>query len=135
MDTDQLTGLGTKEAWDHATGTAASALRARDVVGYVVLSIEVEVPTDDQVQLVAATVRSSIRSTDVLCRVGKEEFRALLPDALETDVTEITARIADKLTTAKIGWAVYNGDWAATVKQARERAHAAGRGKVHVVAA
>jgi diguanylate cyclase (GGDEF)-like protein len=149
--TDQLTGMGTRSAWDSALVATASALRARDVDGYGVLSVDVDdlklvndkwghAAGDSLLQLVASIVRSSLRATDVLCRVGGDEFLCLLPDALEADMLEIADRVAEAMARAEvidcgvepsvsIGWAIYDGDWAATVRTADERMYAIKRRK------
>jgi GGDEF domain-containing protein len=115
--TDKLTGLGNKAAWERALGATASAIRARDVFGYVVLSVEVDEPTDERVCKVASAFRASIRATDVVCRMGRSHFLALLPDALDEDASQVAARVA-ATTGVSVGSAAFDGDWDATIRTA-----------------
>jgi diguanylate cyclase (GGDEF)-like protein len=148
---DQLTGVGTRSAWDSALVATVSALRARDVAGYGVLSVDVDdlkmvndkwghTAGDNLLRLVATILRSKLRGTDVLCRVGGDEFLCLLPDAFESDMLDISNRVTEAMKDAEvtdcgvaprvsIGWAVYDGDWATTVRTADERMYADKRRK------
>jgi diguanylate cyclase len=48
---------------------------------------------DEALRLIASVIRSSIRSTDVVGRVGNSEFGVFLPDASEENAVEIAERI------------------------------------------
>lgn len=52
---------------------------------------------DDALQTFAACVQRSLRKTDVLARVGGDEFFALLPGAREKDVAQILKMLWDNL--------------------------------------
>jgi diguanylate cyclase len=48
---------------------------------------------DEALRLIASVIRSSIRSSDVVGRVGSSEFGIFLPDASEENAVEIAERI------------------------------------------
>ena len=157
--TDSLTGLGNHAAWEWAKTSppplAPSSPRRVLPQTYALLSADVDdlksindrhghAAGDAALKAAADALRFSLRPTDVLCRVGGDEFVAVLPNVDERRAQRIVRRIDELLSTSRptehgpaprvsIGWAVYDGDWDATMRLAdqrmyrRKRRGAAGR--------
>lgn len=98
--TDTLTGLRNRREFDHA-------LRAIPRRPFAIFSLDVDhlkETNDDHgheagdalIRAVASTVALLVRGSDVLARVGGDEFAAILPD-IEADNT---ARVAERFRTA-----------------------------------
>jgi diguanylate cyclase (GGDEF)-like protein len=147
---DPLTGVGNRAAWEHIK-TAPPALgtsRTRKPLAatYVVLSADVDhlkqindryghAAGDSVLRIAADMLRLSLRPTDVLCRVGGDEFLALLPNVDERGARRIVRRISDEMASWRptehglapqisLGWGLYEGDWDAAVKMADDRMYA-----------
>ena len=144
---DPLTGVGNRAAW-HA---ALAAVPAGTEKSYSVLSADVDGlkqvndayghPTGDNLlRLAAGELRATLRECDVVCRVGGDEFLALLANAGEHEASAAAERVAATLTGTRLndlgltaslsmGWAAFDGDWPSTVQRADERMYAAKRQK------
>jgi diguanylate cyclase (GGDEF)-like protein len=146
---DSLTGVGNRTAWDMATASppplAAGVSRSRRSLPttYAVLSADVDhlkqtndahghVAGDAVLRSSANLLRNSLRPTDVLCRVGGDEFLALLPNVDDRGAKRIVRRIGAVMDTWRpteqgvapalsLGWAIYDGDWDAAVCLADRR--------------
>jgi diguanylate cyclase (GGDEF)-like protein len=142
---DSLTGLGNRAAWDHALAQATGQPAAR----YAVLSVDLDHlkhvndsfghSAGDAVLRGAANVlRSVLRQSDLVCRVGGDEFMCLLPDAGEVEARAVIRRIERAASTWRLtehalrphmsmGWAAFESDWPQTLKAADERMYASKR--------
>jgi GGDEF domain-containing protein len=83
-------------------------------------------------------LRSTLRANDLLCRVGGDEFLALCPDADANAARQIVRRVERAMASWRLtehglmprlslGWAVFDGDWPATVRAADRRMYAVKR--------
>jgi diguanylate cyclase (GGDEF)-like protein len=90
---------------------------------------------DSVLRTSADMLRLSLRPTDVLCRVGGDEFLALLPNVDERGARRIVKRIGEAMENWRptehgitpalsIGWALFEGDWDSAVKLADDRMYA-----------
>jgi diguanylate cyclase (GGDEF)-like protein len=125
--TDELTGLANRVAWNEAI-EAESARRARYRRPVVVLSADVDHlkaindahghQAGDELLVAAANVlREELRNTDLVARVGGDEFGALLPETDAATMQAITMRINEACAewrgsvpevrlSMSVGWAV-----------------------------
>jgi diguanylate cyclase (GGDEF)-like protein len=141
---DPLTGIGNRAAWVAAlesvpTGTTRYAVLSADVDGLKMVNDAYGHATGDNLlRLAAGELRSTLRESDVVCRVGGDEFLALLADAGESEAEAVAKRIAAALSAARlndegltaslsIGWAAFDGDWDSTTETADERMYASRR--------
>ncbi len=108
--TDQLTGLASRVQWEEAL-TAEEARWQRYGHGVVLVSMDLNGLKeandryghgvgDELLRTAAQIVRSSLRASDVVARIGGDEFGALL---LETDAAGATALHA-RIETASRAW-------------------------------
>ena len=134
---DPLTGVGNRAAWEQvktsppplATSRTSKPLAAT----YVVLSADVDhlkqindrhghAAGDSVLRSAADLLRMSLRPTDLLCRVGGDEFLAVLPNVDERGARRIVRRISDAMGSWRatehgvtpaisLGWALHEGDW------------------------
>jgi len=151
--TDPLTGVGNRAAWEIAI-SAPPPVPFRSGRGapapaqptYAVLSADLDdlkqindkhghAAGDAALCAAAALLGSVLRAGDVLCRVGGDEFLALLPGATERQARKVVERIADQIELRRdskrmvvpsmsVGWAAFDGDWPSTVRRADERMYA-----------
>jgi diguanylate cyclase (GGDEF)-like protein len=144
--TDPLTGIGNRAAWDAAL---ASPPQAAAPGAYSVISADLDGlkyindhyghgAGDAVIRGAADIILSTLRASDVLCRVGGDEFLALCPDVDANAAREIVRRIERAMASWRItehglmprlslGWAVFDGDWPATVRAADQRMYAVKR--------
>ena len=142
-ETDSLTGIGNRTAWDAAVAATGPAQDGRE---HVVLSMDVDdlkyvndhyghAAGDALLSVVAATLRSTLRSEDVVTRVGGDEFLALLPNSGAHEARLVTSRIYRRMRSRlvtensitpriSVGWATFEDDWATTVCAADKRMYA-----------
>jgi len=149
---DPLTGIGNRAAWEAAIADPP-CLSGREQDGrassnprYAVLSADLDdlkqindehghAVGDTVLRAAASLLRSTLRATDVLCRVGGDEFLAMLPGAGEREARRVAERVAHEMTTWRVtehglrpslslGWAVFDGDWQSTVLTADRRMYA-----------
>lgn len=157
--TNSLTKLGNRAAWEWAKASppplVASSARRPLPQSYAVLSADVDdlktindehghAAGDAALKAAADLLRFTLRPTDVVCRIGGDEFVALLPNVDERRAKRIVRRITEAISEQRpsehgpqprvsIGWAIYDGDWDAAVgvadqrmyRQKRSRARAA----------
>jgi diguanylate cyclase (GGDEF)-like protein len=108
--TDELTGLANRVAWSEALARETGR-RARYGHPVVVLSVDVDrlketndryghTAGDELLVAAAAILRRNLRETDVIARVGGDEFAALLP---ETDGAEME-RLLERMQAACDAW-------------------------------
>jgi diguanylate cyclase (GGDEF)-like protein len=138
--TDPLTGIGNRAAWEAAL---VEPPRAESPEAYAVISADLDGlkyindhyghgAGDTVIRGAADVLLSTLRASDVLCRVGGDEFLALLPDVDATTAREIADRIERAMASWRVtehglmprlslGWAVFDGDWLQTVRAADRR--------------
>src|SRR5215204_2474843 len=63
--------------------------KVNDVFGHAV--------GDDVLAELADHLRATVRSSDVVCRIGGEEFAVIVPDSEEEQTTALAARLAERL--------------------------------------
>jgi diguanylate cyclase (GGDEF)-like protein len=63
--------------------------KVNDVFGHAV--------GDEVLAELADHLRATVRSTDVVCRIGGEEFAVIVPDSEEEQTTALAARLAERL--------------------------------------
>ena len=144
--TDPLTGIGNRAAWDAAL---AAPPRVASHGAYSVISADLDGlkyindhyghgAGDAVIRGAADMLLSTLRASDVLCRVGGDEFLALLADVDANAVREIVRRIERAMGSWRLtehglmprlslGWAVFDGDWPQTVRAADRRMYAVKR--------
>jgi diguanylate cyclase (GGDEF)-like protein len=144
--TDPLTGIGNRAAWDAAL---ASPPRTTSHGAYSVISADLDGlkyindhyghgAGDAVIRGAADMLLSTLRASDVLCRVGGDEFLALCPDVDANAAREIVRRVERAMASWRLtehglmprlslGWAVFDGDWPATVRAADRRMYAVKR--------
>jgi diguanylate cyclase (GGDEF)-like protein len=144
--TDPLTGIGNRAAWEaalvappRATASGAYAVISADLDGLKYINDHYGHGAGDAVIRGAADMLlSTLRAGDVLCRVGGDEFLALLPDVDATAVREVVRRIERAMASWRLtehglmprlslGWAVFDGDWPQTVRAADRRMYSVKR--------
>ncbi len=144
--TDPLTGIGNRAAWDAAL---AAAPRTSAQGAYSIISADLDGlkyindhyghgAGDTVIRGAADMLRSTLRANDVLCRVGGDEFLALCPNVDASAAREIVRRVERAMVSWRLtehglmprlslGWAVFEGDWPATVRAADRRMYAVKR--------
>lgn len=144
--TDSLTGIGNRAAWDAALDSpprvsahGAYSVISADLDGLKYINDHYGHGAGDAVIRGAADMLlSALRTGDVLCRVGGDEFLALLPDVDANAVREVVRRIERAMGSWRLtehglmprlslGWAVFDGDWPQTVRAADRRMYAVKR--------
>jgi diguanylate cyclase (GGDEF)-like protein len=134
--TDPLTGVGNRAAWEFAVSTTERSRR------YAVLSADLDdlklindryghSAGDQALRAAANLLRSELRADDVVCRVGGDEFLALLLGAGAREARAAAKRVraaaaisldeAQPRLSLSVGWAVVEDDWAAAIHKADER--------------
>ena len=125
--TDALTGLGNRVAWTDALEVEATR-RARYGRPVVVMTVDVDglkrandrfghVGGDELLTAAASILRSNLRDSDVVARIGGDEFGILLPETEPDAMPGLVARIQAACTawrgpdpdlrlSLSIGWAV-----------------------------
>jgi diguanylate cyclase (GGDEF)-like protein len=152
--TDPLTGIGNRAAWEAAL---ASPPKTEKHDLYSVISADLDGlkfindhyghgAGDAVIRGAADMLLSTLRADDVLCRVGGDEFLALLPDVDGNEVREIVRRLERAMASWRftehglmprlsIGWAVFDGDWPQTIRNADRRMYTVKRQHNGTVAA
>ncbi len=103
--TDALTSLPNRRAFDDAM-TQQAALNQRNGTRFGLIHLDVDHfkqlndrwghPAGDQVlKTVAAAIRQAARQTDLVARVGGEEFSVVLPDSSANEVMAASERIRE----------------------------------------
>ena len=138
--TDPLTGIGNRAAWEVAL---VEPPRAASHDAYAVISADLDGlkyindhyghgAGDAVIRGAADMLLSTLRASDVLCRVGGDEFLALLPDVDAATAREIVRRVERAMASWRLtehglmprlslGWAVFDGDWSQTIRAADRR--------------
>ncbi len=108
-ETDALTGLYNHRAFhDRLRQALLSASAAHDTVAVVMLDLDDFKKVNDVyghgvgdhlLQQVAEVLRASVRQSDVVCRVGGEEFAVILPGGDLRSSTVLAERIGEQLAT------------------------------------
>jgi diguanylate cyclase (GGDEF)-like protein len=106
-ETDALTGLYNHRAFhDRLRAALLEASAAHDTVAVVMLDLDDFKKVNDVyghgvgdhlLNQVADVLRTSVRTTDVVCRVGGEEFAVILPSGDLRSATALAERIGDAL--------------------------------------
>ena len=101
--TDQLTGLGNRKRFDRAMDEAMVTAEANgSPFGLLVCDIDHFKKfndthghqTGDQVlRLVASTIKASLKSKDIACRYGGDEFCVILPETAEANAIDVANTI------------------------------------------
>ena len=109
-DTDPLTGLWNRRRFIAELELHLARSRRYGAAGAVMLLDIDELKHindthghragDAAITATAATLRSRLRSSDVIARIGGDEFAALLPAATEPDAASLCAAILDAIRTA-----------------------------------
>jgi len=102
---DELTGIGNRRYFElHAEKLIALVLREQNPAYLVMLDIDRFKQLNDTyghpfgdtvLTALAKLLRESVRSSDVLCRYGGEEFFIMLPFTGESDALEFCARLQE----------------------------------------
>ena len=148
--TDPLTGLGNRRRWQEQVALELErARRSGSGLALAVLDLDRfkdvndllgHAAGDDVLRDVAQVFASSVRSIDVLARLGGEEFGIALPDVARDDAVAIVERVRTGLPrriTCSAGLAVWDGVESAAALQGRAdaamyRAKSAGRDRLVV---
>lgn len=144
---DPLTGVGNRAAWESVKAAPPPLETSRTKrplpASYGVISADVDqlkqindrfghAAGDAVLRSAAELLRTSLRPTDVLCRVGGDEFLAVLPNVDERHARRIVRRVEAAMDESlpaehglrpaiSLGWAIYEGDWDAAVTRADQR--------------
>jgi diguanylate cyclase (GGDEF)-like protein len=130
--TDELTGLPNRRAWnEHLVQALARSRRSREPTSVLLLDLNGFKEVNDRkghaagdqlLIAVSSSWRGAVRDTDVLGRLGGDEFGVVLERADQTAAAEVAARLR-KVTpaphTAAAGLAVWDGDESAADLLAR----------------
>jgi len=105
--TDSLTGLANRRSWDEQLVRAiAHAERTNETVSVVICDLddlklvndrEGHAAGDQFLRDVADRWRDGARASDLVARIGGDEFALLLPGADETGATEVVSRLLEHL--------------------------------------
>ena len=105
--TDSLTGIANRRSWDEQLVRAiAHAERTNETVSVVVCDLddlklvndtEGHAAGDQFLREVAARWREGARASDLVARIGGDEFALLVPGADETGATEVVTRLLEHL--------------------------------------
>ncbi|MDT7570695.1 MAG: diguanylate cyclase [Actinomycetota bacterium] len=130
--TDELTGLPNRRAWnEHLEHALARSRRSREPVSVLLLDLNGFKAVNDRkghaagdqlLVAVSSSWRGAVRDTDVLGRLGGDEFGVVLERADGPAAAEVAARLQQVTPvphTAAIGSAVWNGDESAAELLAR----------------
>ena len=112
-ETDALTGLYNHRAFhDRLRQTLLSASAAHDTVAVLMLDLDDFKKVNDVyghgvgdqlLNQVADVLRTTVRTSDVVCRVGGEEFAVILPSGDLRSSTALAERIGDELAKVQAG--------------------------------
>src|SRR5436190_3743036 len=101
--TDSLTGLYNHRYFhERLRAELSRAGRAHDSLGLMMLDIDDfkrvndvcgHGEGDEVLQTIASVLRATVRASDVVCRVGGEEFAAILPSCGAADAVAMAARL------------------------------------------
>ena len=148
--TDPLTGLGNRRRWSEQLMLELErARRSGDGLAVAVLDLDRfkqvndrdgHAAGDELLQQVATHFASSVRSIDVLARLGGEEFGIAVPQATREAAAQVVERVRTGLpsgVTCSAGLAVWDGRESAASLQGRAdaalyRAKSAGRDRLVV---
>jgi diguanylate cyclase (GGDEF)-like protein len=145
--TDPLTGVGNRAAWEQFkfAPPPLSVSRGRRPLptSYTVLTADLDnlksindehghSAGDAALRAGADFLRFSLRPTDALCRIGGDEFLAILPNVDEREAQRIVRRLRAAMNTWRnkehagtpslsIGWAVVSDGWDEAVALADQR--------------
>ncbi len=108
-ETDSLTGLTNRRSFfSHATDVLAAAKLNGRPVTLMVLDADYFKQLNDTyghavgdagLRFISESLQQCVRSTDVTCRLGGEEFAILLPGMNAADSTPLAKRIVDTIST------------------------------------
>jgi diguanylate cyclase (GGDEF)-like protein len=106
-ETDALTGLYNHRAFhDRLRQALLNAVSEHDTVALVMLDMDDFKKVNDVyghgvgdqlLNQIADVLRATVRTTDVVCRVGGEEFAVILPSGDLTSSTALALRVGDEL--------------------------------------
>lgn len=120
--TDPLTGLGNRRRWQEELPLAVERAR-RSGTGLAVALVDVDRlkqlndtaghrAGDDLLRAVARGFTSNLRTVDLACRIGGDEFATALPDTSADTAREALERLRSSLpsgATCSIGLALWDG--------------------------
>jgi diguanylate cyclase (GGDEF)-like protein len=112
--TDKLTGLSNRRSWDDGLAREI-ALQGRRNAPLCMLMIDLDhfkylndtgghAAGDEALTRVAAALLGLARQTDLLARIGGEEFALALPDCRLSDAAIRAEQIRDAVERASVGW-------------------------------
>jgi diguanylate cyclase (GGDEF)-like protein len=119
--TDELTGLPNRRSWyDHLEHALARARRSGEPLSLVVLDLNGFKQVNDRqghaagdrvLRTVSACWSSVLRDSDILGRIGGDEFAVILEQADEATAAHVVGRLADSLRTGEVGAATGTATW------------------------
>jgi diguanylate cyclase (GGDEF)-like protein len=112
-DIDALTGLHNRRYFHETLGREVSrARRYRRPLSLVVLDLDDfksvndrigHLAGDDVLAEIGERMRSVVRTADIACRIGGEEFAVLLPESSLTDAEQLYDRLANAVAASPVG--------------------------------
>ncbi len=110
---DELTGLRRPASfWEHCTAQVAAAARGQYPLAFLFLDLDAFKAINDRyghaagdavLREVGAQLRDVARRTDILGRLGGEEFGWVLPDTTTAEAQAAAQRLLERLQTSPIG--------------------------------
>ena len=111
--TDSLTGLFNRRGWERLTASEEARCR-RYGHSACILSIDVDglkqindqmghAQGDEYIASVAAAISWAVRESDIVARMGGDEFAIMAVECEESDVLDVMHRIEDHLATTTVG--------------------------------
>jgi diguanylate cyclase (GGDEF)-like protein len=130
-DTDPLTGLFNRRAWDRYMQLEEARLRRFGDPGAVIVidldqlkainDTQGHAAGDQHIRCAARVIAATVRSIDVVARLGGDEFGVIATDLIPTDCQILVERILEALETAGIAGSI--GQASYTIGEGLRRAH------------
>ncbi len=106
-NTDGLTGAASRSYFDQAYETAIKNARLFQDIHFSILMIDINglkrvndryghVKGDEMIKSVASFLKNHCRTTDILSRIGGDEFAVLLPSVSSREARHVLSRIREK---------------------------------------
>jgi diguanylate cyclase (GGDEF)-like protein len=112
--TDELTGLMNRRAFfESAEGMLESAGEEGRVLSLLVMDADYfkqlndtygHATGDAALQFITEHLNENVRTYDLVCRLGSEEFAILLPDLAEPEAAELGNRILERIASRPMFW-------------------------------
>ena len=110
--TDSLTGLANHRAFhERLRSELARATRTREAVALVLFDVDNFKKVNDVhghgvgdavLRELAAILSGVVRASDVVCRIGGEEFAVILPSCTAADAQRLAERVSERLATTEV---------------------------------